>query len=94
MKNLRYVWAFWSNFQWVKWTNTFNSIKKTQCITIYLSLIKTKNLGHYRAQKRSPSDSTLKTEEKAPIFISVKCHFGSKKGKRIFLKKGSESNPI
>ena len=45
-------------------------------------------------QKRSPSDSTSKTEEKAPSFISEKCHFGSEKGKIIFLKKGSDSNPF
>ena len=35
-----------------------------------------------------------KTEEKALSFISVKCHIGSEKGKRIFLKKGSDSNPF
>ena len=39
------------------------------------------------AKRRSPSDSTSKTEEKAPSFISVKCHFGSENGKRIFLTK-------
>ena len=40
------------------------------------------------AKKRSPSDSTSKIEENSPSFISVKCHFCSEKGKRIFLKKG------
>ena len=64
---------------------------------MYLSLIKTKTLfkgllGHCRAKKRSPADSTSKTEEKAPSFISVECHFGTENGKRIFLKKGSDSN--
>jgi hypothetical protein len=52
------------------------------------------HLGHCRAKKRSTSDSTSKTEEKAPGFISEKCHFCSEKGKRIFLKKGSDSNPF
>ena len=47
-------------------------------------------LGHCRAKNGSPSDSTSKTEEKAPRFISVKCHFGFKNEKSIFLKKGSD----
>ena len=45
-------------------------------------------------KRRSPSDSTSKTEEKAPSFISVKCHFGPEKGKIIFLKKGPDSDPF
>ena len=49
-------------------------------------------LGHCRAKKRSISDSTSKTDEKAPSFISEKSHSGSEKGKRIFLKKMSDSN--
>ena len=51
-------------------------------------------LGHCRAKKKSPSDSTSKTEQKAPSFISLEWHFGSEKGKRIFKKKGSDSNPF
>ena len=51
-------------------------------------------LGLCRAKKRSPSDSKSKTEEKAPSFISVECHFDTENGKRIFLKKGSDSNPF
>ena len=45
-------------------------------------------------KRRSPSDSTSKTEEKAPSFISVKCHFGLENGKIIFLKKGPLSDPF
>ena len=51
-------------------------------------------LGHCRAKRRSPSDSTSKTEEKASSFISVECHFDTENGKIIFLKKGSDSNPF
>ena len=51
-------------------------------------------LGHCKAKNMSPSDSTSKTEEKAASFISVECHFGSEKEKRIFLKKGPDSNPF
>ena len=40
-------------------------------------------LGHCKAKNMSPSDSTSKTEEKAASFISVECHFGSEKEKRI-----------
>ena len=68
-------------------------------MAIYLSIIKTKTLfkgllRHCRAKKRSPSDSTSKTEEKAPSFISVKCDFGSEKEKRIFLRKRSGFEPL
>ena len=45
-------------------------------------------------RKKDLSDSTSKTEEKAPSFIFVKYHFGSEKRKRIFLKKGPDSNPF
>ena len=49
-------------------------------------------LGYCGAKKRSPLDSTSKTEEKAPSFISVECHFGSENGGKNFLKKGSDLN--
>ena len=45
-------------------------------------------------KRRSPSDSASKTEEKAPSFISVKCHFGPENGKISFLKKGPLSDPF
>ena len=52
-------------------------------------------LGYCRAKIRSPSDSTSKTEERAPSFISVKYNFGSEKGKIFFfLKKGRIRTPF
>ena len=72
--------------------------RRTKIDYNYLSIPYKKNnkrfLKDFQGKKRSPSDSTSKTGENTPGFISLRCHLVLKMGKEFFQKKGWIRTPF